>query len=78
MVHSERARPSRNSSTSVGCWAISPQWTALPRQRQRALPRQAEFVGCEQTIYVVAQGWKPSRAIPAAAHIKSCSAMPIW
>jgi len=51
MVHSERARPSRNSSTSVGCWAISPQWTALPRQRQRALPRQAEFVGCEQTIY---------------------------
>jgi putative transposase len=53
MVHSERARPSRNSSTSVGCWAISPQRTALPRQRQRALPRQAEFVGCEQTIY----GW---------------------
>ena len=53
MVHSERARPSRNSSTSVGCLAISPQRTAPPRQRQRALPRQAEFVVCEQTIY----GW---------------------
>src|SRR4051812_49561071 len=53
MAHSERARPSRNSSTSLGCLAISPPRTATPRQRQHALPSQAEFVLCEQTIY----GW---------------------
>src|SRR5829696_7627499 len=51
MAHSERARPSRNSSTSLGCLAISPPRTATPRQRQHALPSQAEFILCEQTIY---------------------------
>src|SRR4051812_23529733 len=53
MAHSERARPSRNSSTSLGSLAISPPRTATPRQRQHALPSQAEFALCEQTIY----GW---------------------
>ena len=53
MAHSERARPFRTSSTSLELLAIGAQRTTTPRQRQRALPRQAEFVVCEQAIY----GW---------------------
>src|SRR3954453_22769669 len=66
MAHSERARPSRNSSTSLGCLAISPPRTATPRQRQHALPSQAEFVLCEQTIY---GRFSRSRCVQVLRHV---------
>ena len=58
MAHSERARPFRNSSTRLEHLAISPQRTATPRQPQRALTSQAEFVVCEQAIYYYLRRWQ--------------------
>ncbi len=54
MAHSERARSApRNSDTALRRRTVSSERPAAPRQRQPAPPAQAEFVGCEQTIY----GW---------------------
>src|SRR3954464_2660953 len=75
MAHSERARPSRNSSTSLGCLAISPPRTATPRQRQHALPSQAEFVLCEQTIYTVRQGGPPGGSARHGPPMRRCQAI---
>ena len=52
MAHSERARSApRNSDTDLRRPTVSSERPAAPRQRQPAPPAQAEFVGCEQTIY---------------------------
>src|SRR3954453_17028974 len=78
MAHSERARPSRNSSTSLGCLAISPPRTATPRQRQHALPSQAEFVLCEQTIYQVYCGWSLDQKLQIGRRLVQHSAQTRW
>jgi hypothetical protein len=53
MAHSERARSApRNSDTDLRRRTASSDRPAAPRQRQPDPPAQAEFVGCEQTIYL--------------------------
>src|SRR5215207_2334927 len=50
MAHSERTRPSRNGTASLGQRAVSPQPPSALWQIQLASPDQAEFALCEQTI----------------------------
>ena len=55
MVHSERTRSSRNGAVALDRRAIRPHPPPALRQDQLALPDQAEFALCEQTIFVL--GW---------------------
>src|SRR5215207_9919559 len=53
MAHSERTRPSRNGTASLGQRAVSPQPPSALWQMQLASPDQAEFALCEQTIFAM-------------------------